>query len=536
MTLEGRQIILPVLILLTMLPIAAVAGKNINISVDPRIELLGVVQYLSGYEERTGLITDYDFEYKSELDSFFSDFRDHPAVRKFDSISSKGFSFDAPAAAMLYLSNPPELKVVRPFSAYLTGRARGEKNLMDFVEKLRDFAVESKFMDFYNNHSGLYEAIRNNALEKIEGRNYIDIIEEYYGMQNHSYNIILALLFHPGGFGPRIEREDGSFDIYNICGPKGVEENIPHFGTEKDFKYLAWHEFSHSFVNPLTSKHYEQVEKYKDLIGPVEEQMTSQAYPSWPIIVNEHVVRAVTARLAYIHDGNLEGKRALNRETGNGFLYIHGLVKKLKHYEKNRDVYPSFNDFYPELLQAFEEYMPEYAGEKSRRPVFAGNINNAMLNKENIILIIPTHEIDQAIQKDLHEYVGAVKMRIFPNAKILTDEEALAENLSAFKIIAYGTLDGNSYLKAIKDDLPFKIESDSIIADTVYHGTHLRYISSWQNPENPQNGMVIYTAQRAEDIIEINSVFHGPTDYLIARSKETLVDEYYDKTKFPWRF
>ena len=41
-------------------------------------------------------------------------------------------------------------------------------------------------------------------------------IENYYGIKQNSYNIILVPMFHPGGFASRLENKDGSFDIYSI--------------------------------------------------------------------------------------------------------------------------------------------------------------------------------------------------------------------------------------------------------------------------------------------------------------------------------
>lgn len=207
-------------ILMILFMAKGVFAHGIKVSVDPRMELLGVVQYLSGYEERYDLITDFDFEYKFNQDFYFADYEKHPAVQKFAAMSMFGFSYDAPAAVMLHLSNPPELDVVIPFTEYLINRAGGEENLMDFIQKMRDFARESKFNRFFEDNADLYRTVTENVVSKIKDKNYVDVIEDYYGIKNHSYNIILALLFHPGGFGPRIERGDGSFDVYNICGPK----------------------------------------------------------------------------------------------------------------------------------------------------------------------------------------------------------------------------------------------------------------------------------------------------------------------------
>ena len=67
----------------------------------------------------------------------------------FNEMWPKGFNFDIPQNSMLYLSQPPELKQLRPFTAEIIKRAGGQERLNQFVSKLRDFARETKFMDFY---------------------------------------------------------------------------------------------------------------------------------------------------------------------------------------------------------------------------------------------------------------------------------------------------------------------------------------------------------------------------------------------------
>ena len=85
-------------------------------------------------------------------------------------------------------------------------------------------------------------------------------------------------------------------------------------------------------------------------------------------------------------------------------------------------------------------------------------------------------------------------------------------------------------------ELPVVIEEERIIANKIYPGLNLRFISSWLNPFNPEKGMVIYAAQRAEDIVGINSVFHGPTDYVVVQGRGILHDGDYDKTSKKWTF
>jgi hypothetical protein len=227
--------------------------NGINMTVDPRIELLAAVQAISGYDEKFHLITNQDFSYKKDMKDYFSSFSDHEAVKTFDNLSSVSFSFDAPPTAMLYLSNPLELKVKQDFNDYLKNRV-GEASLKKFAEQINKFAKDTKFDEFFNNHRDFYKSVVDKNAEVMGNSNYIDNLEQYYGMKQNSYNIVLSPMFHSGGFGPRVENENGNYDVYSIQGPASVKDDTPMFGDEGGFRYLALHEFSHSFVNPLSEE------------------------------------------------------------------------------------------------------------------------------------------------------------------------------------------------------------------------------------------------------------------------------------------
>ncbi len=84
--------------------------------------------------------------------------------------------------------------------------------------------------------------------------------------------------------------------------------------------------------------------------------------------------------------------------------------------------------------------------------------------------------------------------------------------------------------------LPVRIEPDRIVADSVHSGTNLRLVMAWPNPQNQSKGVAIYTAQQAGDIIGINGVFHGPTDFVVANDLDVLKAGYYMKKSAAWTF
>jgi Domain of unknown function (DUF4932) len=355
-----RRIVIALLVaawLLLLLP-RSISGQptlppehGINVTIDPRIELIATVQALyEGYP----LVTRYDFNYKREVLKRFAPFVNHPAEKLFQEMAPNGFNFYAPPEVMLYLSAPPDLKVNKAIPEELVKRAGGKEKLMQFIDALRQFAKESNFMEFFRSHAPFYQEVLSNERAKLAGID-VRVIEKYYGVRQHTYNIIVSPLLHNGGFGPRVAYKDGLYDIYSINGTVKVEKDNPTFGTLEDFRYIVWHEFSHSFVNPMVEKHVADVARYSSLLTPIETQMRREGYKSWQTVVLEHIVRAVTVRLSYRERGKEAGDRALKDETKRGYAYLGNICERLKEYEAHRRQYRTLDSFWPELLKAFEQ-------------------------------------------------------------------------------------------------------------------------------------------------------------------------------------
>jgi hypothetical protein len=250
--------------------------------------------------------------------------------------------------------------------------------------------------------------------------------------------------------------------------------------------------------------------------------------------VNEHIVRAVTTRLVYREIGSEAGEQALRSEKERGFAYVQELCESLAGYEKQRDAYLTLVDFYPELIGVLRKLSENDLGRDFYAIPFKGTINAAAADRTSAILVVPTNEKDNKIQERIHSFIEGIQKRFYKDRPILTDKEALQKDLSKNTVIAYGTPKGNLFIAEHITGMPIRIESYRIVADRVYRGADLRFISAWPNPRNPEKGMVFYTAQRPEDVLNINSVFHGPTDYVIARATEPLASANYDKRNGTW--
>jgi hypothetical protein len=512
---------------------AAAQRPALEIAVDPRIELLAAVQLIGDYP----LLTRFDYEYPRVVREHFAPLAGHPAVELFKQMRETGFSYDAPPAVMLHLSDPPELAVRLAVKESLIERAGGSEQLDEFLAALRDFARASDFEAFFASQRARYADLVDATRGLMEDRDYVAELESYYGVAQRGYHLVLAPLFHQGGYGPRLTYPDGGLELYAILGPQRVTDGVPVFGTAASLEHVALHEFSHSFVNPVTEQNVAQIDAYAEpLFEPIRERMDAMSYGNWETTVNEHLVRSVTTRMAYRRDGQQAGERVIETERSRGFIYLPSLVERLAEYEASRDRYPSFADFYPQLLATFEQLsqldiVAEFGPDR-----FSGTINGVTEIAPNVILIVPTAESDSAAQAAIHDYVHRIRDAAYQDTPIITDAEALDRDLSENAVVAYGTLEGNLYLARHADRFPFRIDADRIIADRAYEDDDLRLISALPNPDNPARGLLVYTAQRPQDVAGINGVFHGPTDWLVAHGSERLGEGFYIKSDGDWHF
>lgn len=344
--------------------------ENINntiFTVDPRIELMSIIMYLSPtYSDKYKTINPYNSSYKKDVEDWFGKYRDHEAVKLFDFMfqPEKGYSKGLPLMAMLYLTNPTSLKIREDIDKtnYISSMEKivGENQFENFINALNDFIIKSNFHDFFNNHKDYYENILDSSISGLKGIDYPSNVESYFGTKRKSYNVILSpLVYGTTSYGQQIENNE-SYDVYAIFSCAGVNNDLP-FYPENTYKSTIRHEFSHSFTNPLIYGNVEEIDKYKSLFNTMSNAMRYMpSYGEWSVALNEHLVRAAVIRMSSIYDNlNTEDEANLVRnEQKDGFIYMDKFVDLLKkEYEPNRDKYPTFEDFYPEILKLLNDIL-----------------------------------------------------------------------------------------------------------------------------------------------------------------------------------
>jgi hypothetical protein len=328
------------------------ASHATRVCVDPRVELISIVQHLSRYREVFPfLLNGQMFAYREAASRHFADYADHPVVRLFDEVSllPRMFNFMAPPTTMLYLQSDLSLRDDVALPEAVSARIGGPENLETFARLLQAFCAETGFADFYEMQRGHYESLVAAIVTQLGAKDYVRELEGFYGMRHSSYTLIPVSLYGHVGFGPHVDTLEGDRHIYNIFGPQGIQGDTPSFGDARYFAEMQRHEFSHSFVNPLTDRFRDQVEAYSHRYATLAPQ---KVCGEWSECVNEYIIRAVTTHLAF-QDDEESGQMALDTERGRGVVLIDELLARVRTYAANRERYPTFVDCYPYLFEAF---------------------------------------------------------------------------------------------------------------------------------------------------------------------------------------
>lgn len=507
-------------------PIAKTVGK-LNITVDPRMELLSAIQVISDYP-----VINRKTPYSNDLMQFFSKNEPLEASVLTDQLyKDLGFDHDAPVNLMLCLSQVPELKVVHPFTDRLIERAHGQKNLEKYCSALHDFAKESNFAEFWNNKKSYYQKIVDYTAGDLGDFDPVGKLESYYNESKNSYTVTLSPSFS-GGYGIRIPSPNDGLDIYACLDAGEMKDNIPYY-SKLGLGYFLWHEFGHSFVNPLTEKYKDRIKASSKLFRLLENEVKNIAWGSWQNCIDEHIIRAVYIRLLTLYGRENEAKSQLIREKSFHYAYIEPLVEKLKQFENERETKNiTFSGYYPTLLSVFDS-LAISDNEKLLHPVFTGPIQT-ILNSPKIIIIYPTNDPDTTTLNNIYRYTSLVQKIKSEERIIRADTAALKMDLSDYSIMAYGTIESNLFLNKYKETFPFKISGNTILTDKKQEGTRLRIIACLPNPTNNKRGMMVNTSTSNRNIKGVSNPFTD--DYLVFEDIENILQHGSFKKGETWSF
>ncbi|WP_291722765.1 DUF4932 domain-containing protein [Bernardetia sp.] len=343
--------------------------KTVEIDINKTIETFMILRSISDDDP---LFQYRDSTYKGkpimyEARKVFLDYKNHPAIEETQKLlkatSSTG---DLILQGLLYFEELPSTN--QKFEIDSKFWQTKEDTLANYISVINKFYKEAKVEEFINNNKNFYD----NA--KIEAKSYLDdnlipTMEEYFGIQNYAYKMLLIPNSPFGmGFGASVKSDKGNI-FYQIISPANdIEWNknstyatygFSGKGANEYYRDMVVHEFCHPFVTPYleSDKMKSEIAKTDSLFIPkLDSIMSKQGYGSWWGFVNEHLVRLGEIRIAKaMKTQDLDAMRKTNINE-NGFILLPEAEELILKYENNRDKYATFQDFIPILINQLETF------------------------------------------------------------------------------------------------------------------------------------------------------------------------------------
>lgn len=342
------------------------AKRVVDVSVDPRVELVSIIFRLAGHPEyNQGRLAGY----VQAVDEHFAAQREHDVVKLARELrGTRGVTYNACMSLAVHLRDAESLAERTPLDPLPRGvdPRWTTQHARRFVELARDFAAKSDFAGFLRKHRPMYQQaeVRMRALLERSGR--LEWFDRYFGArQGAQFAIVLAPVNGPQNYAVTVHLPDGREELYCILGVWTSDEaGVPTF--DESVLGTVVHEFTHCYTNPLVYRHETELRPAGERMFPlVAQAMREQAYGDWQTMMCESLVRACVVRYLAANRGLSAAVRQVEEERGRSFVWVEPLSDLLIEYETQRERYADFDAFMPRIVAFFDEYAPRFEREQA---------------------------------------------------------------------------------------------------------------------------------------------------------------------------
>ncbi len=332
---------------LALLISSSAFAAEVPVTLDPRLETLGIVQMLAGGTPPSGFRIP-EGEYAARARAAFAKYKDHPAV-KLTAALPPVFDFRNRTDAIIRRGDLPEMGPHWFTPDYMIQQAGGKDKFDAWVAALADFARTAHVAEFVHDNESALDPALSEFRADIARRHYIEKLEKYAGFPlDGRYVVYVAPFILRGSQENSVLRlDDGHYLIISVVGPD-VQSGKLSFRPD-DFVATAGHELSHGLIDTLGDLHRERILAASSIYG----KLPWPCYNDWHQCVKEDFVRAVMLRLVDSELGPQAAERHLDQEGRAKWPYLQKSAELLKDYETHRDKYPDLASFYPVLLSVF---------------------------------------------------------------------------------------------------------------------------------------------------------------------------------------
>lgn len=246
----------------------------------------------------------------------------------------------------------------------------------DFNEAVKAFYKDANLKDYFKHEAKpLYAKLMQEVDAVAPANNYINLMEQYYGIKRNSYTILVsAFSFNGIGRSLTIRTPEG-INIYQLVtsNPAVASDSVNlddldsfkiGYTDKAYFREIAMHELGHSFFHEALRENQAIIAKVNSIdylfTDSLRVKMRTQGYVDWAMCFEEHLVRLGEISIEKSL-GNADFVKAYTQECleTRGFIYLQPLQEIMSGYERNRERFKTIGDFIPTMLEELNLKVPE---------------------------------------------------------------------------------------------------------------------------------------------------------------------------------
>jgi hypothetical protein len=210
----------------------------------------------------------------------------------------------------------------------------------------------------------MYDKAVSDLTQLLENQAHFEWFEDFFGQKAKPHlNVVLGMANGSNSYGASVVIR-GKKHIYSVLGIWRCDL----FGNPKFHRGhvgTIHHELCHSYSNPIVFKYRDELRAAGQRMFPkLQDKMRSQAYGVWWAMMNEYVVRVCTIQYYKRYETINIVKRHIKYNINRGFVGMRELNEAVSKYEDEREKYPTFESFFPRVIEFFDEYSKKYASDE----------------------------------------------------------------------------------------------------------------------------------------------------------------------------
>ena len=367
------------IIVLALILLGSQVFGQTNIGVDERFELVNIAFRLTG--KNVFVYTD-PANYMANIDNYFEKYKNHELIKflrqRYEPRSVIVLGEASGLAADIEIT-PKGIVPTHRWLSFVNHEEYGvQKNDGDWSEAeykecvrlLNKFYKDTKFHQFYLSNKSFYDSIEREfqkLVDQIDTAWFQDFFGKPYNMDN------IWLVPSNGVHNFAILRKDAEGNKYNNCViacPFTNASGEVVFG-EGTFQTLI-HEICHNYSAPICEQYQEYFKEICDTLynTKVGKVLKNNAYGDPGAFTYEGINRLCEFYYYQMHNtfDSMELDRRIHNDKTKGFIWLEDMLRFMEVFSSNRDIYPDFQSFMPQLHGFLSEvvnlmdkyYWPKY--------------------------------------------------------------------------------------------------------------------------------------------------------------------------------